>query len=83
MTASRTDEDLGRDRGGIRAAAGRLADTRSDPDDDSPVRGISIIPIPRRAIARLHGTLRLNELPRHKSTIDVDTNRQFADIQNE
>ncbi len=51
------------------AISASLARTASDSDDERPVGGISVIPIPRREIARLQGTLRLSGLPRHKPTI--------------
>ena len=43
---------------------------QSLPDDDDHTRhGISVIPIPRKVIASLKGTLRIGELPRHKPTV--------------
>ena len=71
------------DANGIVPLSAPLAQTPSDPDDDRPVGGISIIPIPRREIARLHGTLRLSQLPRHKPTIVFDTGRQLRDSDDE
>ena len=47
----------------------------TDLDNDRPARGVSIIPIPRREIARLQGTVRLNELPHRKPTIVFDSSR--------
>lgn len=67
----------------IGASSAHLAQSPSDSDDDHPVRGISVIPIPRREIARLKGTLRLSELPRHKPTIVFDAGRQFQDADDE
>jgi hypothetical protein len=52
-------------------------------DDDRPVGGISVIPIPRREIAHLKGTLRLTALPRHKPTIVFDANRPSQDADDE
>jgi hypothetical protein len=71
------------DENGVAAFSAHLAQTPIDSDDDRPVRGISVIPIPRREIARLQGTLRLRELPRHKPTIVFDPGRQFRDIDDE
>jgi hypothetical protein len=70
------------DPNGIGACSAKLARSPSDSDDDRPVRGISVIPMPRREIARLKGTLRLSELPRHKPII-VDSGRQFRDAGDE
>src|SRR5215813_12446735 len=67
----------------IGALPAPLAQTPSDPDDDRPVGGISIIPVPRREIARLHGTIRLSELPRHKPTIVFDPARLSQDSDDE
>ena len=67
------------DPNGIGAFSAHLAQSPSDFEDDSPVRGISVIPIPRREIARLKGTFRLSDLPRHKPTIVFDADRQFRD----
>jgi hypothetical protein len=75
-----TPED---DANGIGAVSAPRTQTSSDSDDDRPVRGVSVIPIPRREIARLKGTLRLSELPRHKPIIVFDAGRQFRDIDNE
>jgi hypothetical protein len=55
------------------------ARTPCDPDEDRPVGGISVIPIPRREVARLQGTLRLNGLPRHKPTIVFGASRPPRD----
>ena len=52
-------------------------------DDDRPVGGIPVIPIPKREIAHLQGTLRLSELPRHKPTIIFAARRQFRDADDE
>ena len=71
------------DANGIGAFSAPLAQTPSDSDDDRPVGGISVIPIPRREIARLQGTLRLSGLPRHKPTIVFDASRQFRDTDDE
>ncbi len=71
------------DPNGIGAFSASLAQSPSDSDEDRPVRGISVISIPRRAIARLIGTLRLSELPRHKPTIVFDSGRQFQDSDDE
>src|SRR5262245_58038243 len=71
------------DADGIEPLSAPLAQAPSDFDDDRPVGGISVIPIPRREIARLHGTLRLSDLPRHKPTIVFDTGRQFRDSDDE
>jgi hypothetical protein len=67
------------DTNGIEVSSAHQAERPSDADEDHPVRGISVIPIPRREIARLRGTLRLGELPRHKPTIVFDTGRQHRD----
>ena len=48
------------DANGTGAFSHSLAQTPGDPDDDRPVGGISVIPVPRREIARLEGTLRLS-----------------------
>ena len=65
------------DANGTGACLLSLAQTPGDLDDDRPVGGISVIPMPRREIARLEGTLRLSGLPRHKPTIVFDASRQF------
>jgi hypothetical protein len=71
------------DANGIGPSSAPLAPTPSDTEDDRPVGGISVIPIPRREIARLQGTLRLNGLPRHKPTIVFDASRPFRDTEDE
>jgi hypothetical protein len=71
------------DPNGIGVVLAQLAQSPSDLDDDRPARGISVIPIPRREIARLQGTFRLSELPRHKPTISFDAGRQFRDALDE
>jgi hypothetical protein len=71
------------DLNGIGAVSAHLAQGPTDFGDDRPVHGISVIPIPRREIARLKGTLRLSELPRHKPTIVFDAGRQFRDAADE
>ncbi len=55
----------------------------TDSENNRPARGISIIPIPRREIARLQGTVRLSELPRRKPTIVFDSSRQTGDAPDE
>jgi hypothetical protein len=60
-----------------------LAPISAHSDDDRPVGGISVIPMPRREIARLKGTLRLTGLPRHKPTIVFDANRPPRDADDE
>jgi hypothetical protein len=50
---------------------------------NQPGGGLSIIPVPRREIARLQGTLRLSGLPRHKPTIVFDTSRRLQDTDDE
>jgi hypothetical protein len=55
----------------------------NDSQDDPLKGGISVVPVPRREIARLHGTFRLSELPRHKPTIVFDASRQFRDTDDE
>lgn len=67
----------------VGAAPASPAEPPSELDDDRPLRGISIIPIPRREIARLKGTIRLDELPRHKPTIVFDARQQFRDAVDE
>lgn len=67
----------------IAASSITLVEIPSDVETDRPVRGVSVIPIARREIARLEGTLRLNELPRHKPTIVFVTGRQFRDTVDE
>jgi hypothetical protein len=62
---------------------GPLAPIPSDSDDDRPVDRISVIPIPRREITRLQGTLRLSRLPRHKPTIVIDASRPVRDTDDE
>ena len=52
-------------------------------DDDRPAGGISVIPMPRREIARLTGTLRLSGLPRHKPTIVFGASQQSRDMDDE
>jgi hypothetical protein len=59
------------------------AQAPSDPDDERPVGGISVIPIPRREIARLEGTLPLSGLPRHKPTIVFDAGQRSRDDDDE
>lgn len=54
-----------------------------DPDEDRPVGGISVVPMPRREIARLRGTLRLGGLPRHRPTIVFDAARPPGDADDE
>jgi hypothetical protein len=71
------------DANGIGAFEAPLAQTPGDSDDDRPAGGISVIPIPRREIARLQGTLRLSGLPRHKPTIVFDASRQRRDTDDE
>jgi hypothetical protein len=71
------------DASGIGALSAPLAQTPSDSDEDRPVGGISVIPIPRREIARLQGTLPFSGLPRHKPTIVFDTSRQSRDTDDE
>jgi hypothetical protein len=68
---------------GIGTLPAPRAQPPSDSEEDRPTGGISIIPIPKREIARLQGTLRLSELPRHKPTIVFDTARQFRDADDE
>jgi hypothetical protein len=71
------------DGNGIEACSAHPAQTPSDSDDDRPIGGVSVIPIPRREIARLQGTLRLSDLPRHKPTIVFDPGRPFRDSDDE
>jgi hypothetical protein len=71
------------DTNGIEVSSAQRAERPGDVDEDRPVRGISVIPIPTREIARLRGTLRLDELPRHKPTIVFDTGRQHRDADDE
>jgi hypothetical protein len=70
------------DVGGIGAPSAPLAEVPIDADD-RPAGGISVVPIPRREIARLEGTLRLSELPRHKPTIVFDASRPTRDTDDE
>jgi hypothetical protein len=70
------------DVGGIGAFSAPLAEVPSDPDG-RPAGGISVVPIPRREIARLEGTLRLSELPRHKPAIVFDASRPARDTDDE
>jgi hypothetical protein len=60
-----------------------LAGTSGDPAEDRPVGRISVIPIPRREIARLGGTLRLSGLPRHRPTIVFGASRPARDADDE
>ena len=53
----------------LTTARSTISDASTNTDDVRPVGGISVIPIPKHEIARLHGILRLSELPRHKPTI--------------
>jgi hypothetical protein len=55
----------------------------SDPDDERPVGGISVISIPRREIARLEGTFRLSGLRRHKPTIVFDAGQRSRGVDDE
>jgi hypothetical protein len=73
------------DASGIGAFSAPMGQASSDFDDDRPVRGISVIPIPRREIARLQGTLRLGELPRHRPTVifDFDAGGRLRDADDE
>ena len=71
------------DAGGIVALTGPLVPIPDDSDDDRPVGGISVIPIPRREIARLKGTLRSSGLPRHKPAIVFDASRPSRDDDDE
>jgi hypothetical protein len=71
------------DAEGIGTLSGAEAQTPSDPAQDRPAGGLSVIPIPRREIARLQGTLRLTGLPRHKPTIVFDASREFRDTGDE
>jgi hypothetical protein len=71
------------DANGVGPFSAPRAPTPSDTDDDRPVGGISVIPIPRREIARLQGTLRLSGLPRHKPTIVFDASRPLRDPEDE
>jgi hypothetical protein len=68
---------------GIEAVLTNEARTPSDSDDDRPDHRISVIPMPRREIARLHGTFRLSELPRHKPSVVFDASRQLRDTDDE
>ncbi len=47
--------------------------------DDRRAGGISVVPVPRREIARLEGTLRLDQLPRHRPAIVFDGRRPDGD----
>jgi hypothetical protein len=67
------------DATGIAAGSANRAQTPIESAEDRPAGGISIIPVPRRQIARLQGTLRLSSLPRHKPTIVFDPDRQLRD----
>jgi hypothetical protein len=83
-----TTEFLGKpaphgDAKGIGASSAHQAESPCDSDDDRRASGISVVPIARREIARLQGTLRLSELPRHKPTIVFDASREFRDTGDE
>jgi len=67
------------DQNGVGAFSAHLAQSPSDFDDDRPVRGISVVAIPRRQVAHLKGTFRLGELPRHKPTINFDAGRRLRE----
>ena len=67
----------------IGAFPAHLARTPCDPDEDRPAGGISVIPISRREVASLQGTLRLNGLPRHKPTIVFGADRPPRDADDE
>jgi len=71
------------DANGISPPLARRQQALGDSDDDRPVGNISVIAIPRREIARLSGTLRLSELPRHRPTIVFDGSRPIADPEDE
>jgi hypothetical protein len=71
------------DTNDIKIPSAPLAEGLGDVAEGDPVRGISVIPIPRREIAHLRGTFRLSELPRHKPTVVFDTGRQFRDAGDE
>lgn len=51
--------------------------------DDRRAGGISVVPVPRREIARLEGTLRLDQLPRHRPSIIFDGRRSDGDPDDE
>ncbi len=67
------------DAGGIGAFSVPPVPIPGDSDDDRPIGGISVIPIPRREIAPLKGTFRLSGLPRHKPAIVFDASRPSRD----
>jgi hypothetical protein len=71
------------DASGIDTCSTPPARAPDDSDDDRPVGGISVIPIPRRVIARLTGTLRLGGLPRHKPTIVFGPSGPSRDVDDE
>jgi hypothetical protein len=71
------------DAGGIGTFSVPLVPIPDDSDDDRPVGGISVIPVPRREIARLKGTLRLSGLPRHKPAIVLDASPASRDDDDE
>ncbi len=68
--------------GGIGAFSAPPTEAPSDPDD-RPAGGISVVPIPRREIARLEGNLQLSQLPRHKPAIVFDAGRLDRDADDE
>ncbi len=71
------------DVNGLGAFSVPLTQIPGNSDDDRAVGGISVIPVPRREIARLNGTLRLSGLPRHKPTIVFDAGRPARDTDDE
>jgi hypothetical protein len=71
------------DANGIGAFPAPPAPGPGDADDERPVGGISVIPIPRREIARLEGTLLLSGLGRHKPTIVFGAGQRSRDADDE
>jgi hypothetical protein len=68
---------------GLTPSSHRSVEATEGADEDRPFRGVHALRIPRPVIARLTGTLRLSELPRHKPTIVFDTGRQSRDAGDE
>ena len=68
--------------GGIGVLPAPPAEAPSDPDDRT-AGGISVVPVPRREIARLEGNLPLSQLPRHKPAIVFDVGRLDRDADDE
>ena len=71
------------DTNGIEVSAAHRAEAPAMPTRTVRFTGSRGIPIPTREIAYLRGTLRLDELPRHKPTIVFDTGRQHRDADDE